>query len=200
MGESYESQRAAAVRFRAYVIIHIILCTFVFFYSLSLTESLISSDDLFPLLYIFFPIIILINIVLCAFHFIVTLWLAGILVALLLLITVKDDSRVTEYEVSDTWEATLWGVIVTIVVHILFRGFRGLSILVVLFLPVLILELAVYLITLKHTARLTRARDRALDAAIEAGQVIEVEQVMETEQIIEARQVMESEQSESPQE
>lgn len=193
MGESYESQKAATVRFRAYVIIHIILCTFVFFCSMSLTESLISSDDLFPLLYIFFPIIILINIVLYAFHFIVTLWLAGILVALLLLITVKDDSRVTEYEVSDTWEATLWGVIVTIVVHILFRGFRGLSILVVLFLPVLILELAVYLITLKHTARLTRARDLALEEAMETGQV------METKQIIEVEQVIESGQPESPQ-
>lgn len=158
MEEPYGTNNLEDMRFKIYIVIHIVLCIVVFFFAKILTDSLFKnsggSSDLdelfFAFTFLFRGIIYIIG---SGFGIMVTAGLSAALLIPFRSVAVTKNSRVSEFEVDDTLKVMYAGVILTVIAGIIFSGFGCLVVMGILFVPVLIMEYAIYWTALREGNR-----------------------------------------------
>lgn len=174
MEEPNRTNNLEKVRFTLFVVLHIVLCASVFLCTLGLKEFLFSDfltaqsdptglgDIMNGLGFIFKGIITIALYVLCVA--VMMLW-SAFWVILLRFVAVKEDTRVTGYEVKATLAVTVVGVILTLAAGRLFMGTEIFWVMGILFLPIVILEITVYGIGLLGRNQSRDMQDLSLENA-----------------------------------
>lgn len=139
MGEPNGANSLDDMRFKIFIVLHIILCIVVFFITKELT--MFTYGFLGPFTILFGGIIYIIGSV---FGVAVMIVVSAALLIPFWAVTVTKTSRVTEFEVDDTLKVMFAGVIVTVIAGMIFCGFGCLILMAMLFVPVLIMEGVMY--------------------------------------------------------
>lgn len=180
MGEKYGMQKSDKVRFTLFVVLHIVLCASVFLCTLGLKEFLFSDfltaqsdptglgDILNGLGFIFKGIITIALYVLCVA--VMMLW-SAFWVILLRFVALKEDTRVTGYEVKATLAVTIVGVILTLAAGIAFMGTEIAWVMGIMLVPIVILEITVYWIGLLGKKQSGDMQDISLENANHAAHI-----------------------------
>ena len=149
------------VRFMIFIVFHIVLCMFVFFYAKELVgfepiadampDAYVDGADVTDIvnvgIYTFNSIFTVIT---CGLYVLVMFVWSAVLLIPFRIIAVRKTTQVTDFEVKATLVVTVAGVVLSLAVGVLFMGTGSLWLMGVLFLPVLIFEIPVYWCGLKQ--------------------------------------------------
>lgn len=140
--------RAAHIaRFTVFVVIHIVLCVLVFCYAKQAGEiGTVDGTD--------YTRIGIADLLGGAFYTVAMLVWSAVLLTPLRFIAVRKNSRVTELEVKGTLAAAVAGGILSLIMGAICMGIGALVVMAMMFVPVLILEIAMYWIGLREKQRI----------------------------------------------
>lgn len=143
------------VRFMIFIVFHIVLCVFAFFYAKDVVEFEPIADTMSDAYVDGTDVTHIVNAGIYAFNGIFAVITGGLYVLMMFvwsailmipfrIIAVRKTTQVTDFEVKATLVVTVVGVVLSLAAGMLFMGTGGLWLMGVLFLPVLIFELPVY--------------------------------------------------------
>ncbi len=140
--------RAAHIaRFAVFIVIHIVLCVLVFCYAKQAGEiGTVDGTD--------YTRIGKVDLLGGAFYTVAMLVWSAVLLTPLRFIAVRKNSRVTELEVKGTLAAAVAGGVLSLIMGAICMGIGALVVMGMMFVPVLILEIAMYWIGLREKQRI----------------------------------------------
>lgn len=155
MEGKYVMRELNKVRFMFFIVFHIVLCMFVFFYAKELVGFEPIADTMSDAYVDGTDVTHIVNAGIDAFNGIFTVITGGLYVLVMFvwsailmipfrIIAVRKTTQVTDFEVKATLMVTVVGVVLSLSLGVIFMGTGCLWLMGVLFLPVLIFELPVY--------------------------------------------------------